>query len=87
MTASKQPPAAVAAGRTPQGLGAQGPGNAHGVPPDHEDTEGKPFDPRGGQPAADPEEAARKLLERHNTGPQDADAGPEAAGTGRPGSR
>lgn len=77
MTGDKSP-----TGQTGQGLGAQGPGNAHGAPADHEpDTEGKPFDPRGGQAAADPEAAAESLLRQSNTGqPANDDAGPMAAG-------
>ena len=44
--------------------GAQGPGNAHGIPSAHErDTEGKPFDPEGGKPASDTKAMARKVLD------------------------
>ncbi|MDJ0387570.1 hypothetical protein QMO56_05545 [Roseomonas sp. E05] len=69
---------------THQGLGAQGPGNAHGIPPEHEpDTAGKPFDPGGGQPAPDPQAAADALLRRANPGQRaGGKAGPEAAGSG-----
>lgn len=74
-------------GATPQGLGAQGPDNAHGIPAAHErDTEGKPFDPEGGQPASDTEAMAKKVLDYANKGPRAAgDAGPEAAGGRKPG--
>jgi hypothetical protein len=70
-------------GTTPQGLGAQGPGNAHGTPAAHErDTEGQPFDPAGGKPAQDPEAKAKAVLDHANPGPRaEGDAGPEAAGT------
>jgi hypothetical protein len=66
-----------------QGLGAQGPGNQHGIPAAHEpDTEARPFDPQGGKPAQDPDAMAKKLLDHANTGPQSADdMGPEAAGS------
>ncbi|MBC9180341.1 hypothetical protein [Pseudoroseomonas ludipueritiae] len=69
-------------GATPQGLGAQGPGNAHGTPSAHErDTEDKPFDPEGGRPASDTEAMARKVLDYANKGPRaDGDPGPEAEG-------
>ena len=69
-------------GKTPQGLGAQGPGNAHGTPAAHErDTGDKPFDPEGSKPASDTEAMARKVLDYANKGPRAAgDAGPEAAG-------
>jgi hypothetical protein len=67
---------------TAQGLGAQGPGNQHGVPAAHEpDTEAQPFDPQGGKPAQDPDAMAKKVLDQANTGPRAADdMGPEAAG-------
>jgi hypothetical protein len=73
-------------GATPQGLGAQGPGNAHGVPAAHErDTEDKPFDPAGGQPAQDVQAKADALLQHANKGPRAAGgAGPEAAGGDKP---
>jgi hypothetical protein len=72
-------------GATPQGLGAQGPGNAHGVPAAHErDVEDKPFDPAGGQPAEDVQAKADALLQHANKGPSAGNAGPEAAGGGKP---
>ncbi|RKK01001.1 hypothetical protein EBE87_00745 [Pseudoroseomonas wenyumeiae] len=72
-------------GKTPQGPGAQGPGNAHGTPAEHEpDTEDKPFDPEGGKPASDTEAMAWKVLDYANKGPSAGrGAGPEGAG-GKP---
>lgn len=69
-------------GPRPQGLGAQGPGNAHGIPADHEpDVEGRPFSPEGGRPAQDPDAMARKVLNRTPPGPASDDgAGSDGAG-------
>jgi hypothetical protein len=56
------------------------------VPAGHEpDTEGQPFDPAGGQPAKDPEAAAKALLDRANPGPAASEqVGPDVAGAGKP---
>lgn len=69
-------------GATPQGLGAQGPGNAHGIPAAHErDTKDQPSDASGGEPANDRKAMEKKVLDYANKGPRAAgDAGPEAAG-------
>jgi hypothetical protein len=74
-------------GATPQGPGAQGPGKAHGAPSAHErDTEDKPFDPKGGQPASDTKAMEKKVLDYANKGPRaGGEAGPEAAGGKKPG--
>ncbi|MBL6455542.1 hypothetical protein JMJ55_09425 [Belnapia sp. T6] len=75
---------------TPQGPNAGGPGNRHATPPRDAPapwgTGEAPFDPRGGQPATDPEAAAKALLDQANPGqPAGGDAGPMAAGAEKKG--
>ena len=72
-------------GTTPQGPNAAGPHDEHGLAPDDAPqpwgTGEKPFDARGGQPAADPEAKAKELLSQHHSGrPAEDNAGPDAAG-------
>ncbi len=72
-------------GQTQQGPNAAGPGDRHALPPDNAPqpwgTGEKPFDPRGGKPAADPDAKAEELLDQHRSGQAArGDAGPEAAG-------
>ena len=64
---------------TRQGLGAQGPGNVHGLSGDGIQ-DGEPLDPPAAPPAADPQAMAQRVLDQANRGPAaEGDAGPRAA--------